>query len=197
MPRTAAAVLAICALALTASAQTPQPFPRPGGNTAPAAPPAAPPIAPRSAPAAAPPAAPRTAASAQPLPAPADVPTAASLGIPLYPTAQFLASYDAGFAQRYYLFGTTASFADVVAYYQTQLDERGDTVYREPPTHMFSGGPLPRYRSDSMAFPPSVTVKDFASGGTSGYPNPTPGAQPAQFPTIVMIVPAPPGTPQR
>jgi hypothetical protein len=193
MPRTAAAVVAICAFALTASAQTPQPFPRPGG----AAPPAAP--APQSPPAPAPasPLAPRTAPAAQPLPPPGDAPTAASLGIPLYPSAQFLASYDAGRAQRYYLFGTTASFAEVVAYYQVQLDERGDTVYKDPPTHMFTGGPLPRYRDETMAFPPSVTVKDFARGGTSGYPNPRLGAQPGQFPTIVMIVPAPPGAPVR
>jgi hypothetical protein len=120
------------------------------------------------------------------------VPGAATLGITVYPAAQFLASYDAGRGQRYYLFGTTAAFADVVGYYRTQLDDRGDLVYKEPATHMFSGGSLGRFREETMAFPPSVTVKDWTSGGSQGYPNPKPGAQPARFPTIVMIVPSPP-----
>jgi hypothetical protein len=61
---------------------------------------------------------------------------------------------------------------------------------------MFTGRPLPDYRDETMAFPPSVTVKDWTSGGSPGYPNPKPGAQPSRFPTIIMIVPAPPGTPQ-
>ena len=36
-------------------------------------------------------------------PAPPDV----NLGVPLYPGAQFLTSYDAGRGQRFYIFGTT------------------------------------------------------------------------------------------
>ena len=47
-----------------------------------------------------------------------------------------------------------------------------------------------------MAFPPSVTIKDYTFGGSPGYPNPTPGAQPERFPTIIQIVPAPSGTPR-
>ena len=35
-------------------------------------------------------------------------------GFPIYPAAQFLASYDAGRGQRYYIYGATAPFADVV-----------------------------------------------------------------------------------
>jgi hypothetical protein len=46
-----------------------------------------------------------------------------------------------------------------------------------------------------MAFPPSVTVKDYTFSGSAGYPNPTPGAQPDRFPTLIQIVPPPPGTP--
>ena len=108
----------------------------------------------------------------------------------MYPTAQFLASYDAGRGQRYYVYGTTAPFADIVTYYRTQLDERGDLVFKEPPTHMFEVG---RFREETMAFPPGVTVKDWTWGGSQGYPNPKLGAQPARFPTIIMIVPPPPG----
>jgi hypothetical protein len=115
-------------------------------------------------------------------------PTAAVLGVSVYPAAQFLASYEAGRGQRYYMFGTTATYADIVTYYRTQLMEGGDVVFKEPPTHMFDVG---RFREETMAFPPGVTVKDWTWGGSAGYPNPVPGGQPARFPTIIMIVPAP------
>lgn len=160
-----------------AAAQTPQPFPRPGATAAsrPAAPPAAP------------------SAITSPVPAAQDSGAPAALGVAIYPAAQFLASYDAGRGQRYYLFGANASFADVVLFYRTQLDERGDLVYKDPPTHMFtSDDVLGRFRAETMAFPPSVTVKDWMSGGSQGYPNPRFGAEPARFPTVIMIVPAPP-----
>ena len=111
------------------------------------------------------------------------------LGFPIYPTAQFIASYDAGRAQRYYVFGTTAPYAELVSYYRTVLKERGDQVFQQPPTHVFEIG---RFRDETMAFPPGVTIKDWTSGGSSGYPNPRPNADPARFPTIIVIVPAPP-----
>ena len=187
MVRVIAAVFSVVAVATPAQAQTPQPFPRPGAAQPhrPATPPPAP-----VAPAPAPPAA------LQPSPD-SSAPTEATLGIPLYPGSQFVASYDAGRGQRYYIFGTTAAFVDVVGYYRTQLDDRGDLVYKDPGTHMFSGGRLGRFREETMAFPPSVTVKDWTSGGSRGYPNPKPGGEPVRFPTIVMVVPAPPGTPVR
>jgi hypothetical protein len=67
-----------------------------------------------------------------------------------------------------------------------QLDERGSLVFKDPPTHMFEIG---RFREETMAFPPGVTVKDWTSGGSKGYLNPRPTGQPQRFPTIVMIVP--------
>lgn len=163
-------------------AQTPQPFPRPGAPPPPAS----------SAP---PPAAPAPAPPAASAPAPVPrvdpgAPTEATLGFPIYPTAQFIASYDAGRGQRYYIFGATTPYAEMVAYYRTVLKERGNQVFEEPPTHMFEVG---RFRDETMAFPPGVTIKDWTWGGTAGYPNPKPGGQPARFPTIIMIVPAPPG----
>jgi hypothetical protein len=181
------AALLAALMTVAGSAQTPQPFPRPGGaQQAPPRPSAPAPSPP--APAIAAPASPQ--ASADP-----NNPTAATLGVAVYPTAQFLGSYDAGRGQRYYLFGTTAAYIDVIGYYRTQTDEDGDTVFRDPPTHMFTGGRLGRFREETMAFPPSVTVKDWTSGGSQGYPNPKPGAQPARFPTVIMIVPAPPAAP--
>jgi hypothetical protein len=108
-----------------------------------------------------------------------------ALGVPIYPGAQFLSSYDAGRGQRYYIFGSSASFAELVAYYRTALKQRGELVFDVPATHEFDVG---RYREDTMAFPPGVTIKDYQSDISQGYPNPKPGAQPARFPTLIQIV---------
>jgi len=40
-----------------------------------------------------------------------------------------------------------------------------------------------------MAFPPSVTIKDYTAGGTGGFLNPKPGQSPERFPTVIQIVP--------
>jgi len=117
-------------------------------------------------------------------------PAAATVVFPIFPSSKFLGSYDAGKGQRYYLYGTTIAYADVVAFYRNELKDRGDEVFAEPPTHMFSQ----KFKEDAMAFPPGVTVKDWTYQ-SKGYPNPKIGAQPERFPTVVMIVPPPPGTP--
>ena len=162
----------------------PQPFPKPGVAQP------EPPDAPASQPVTTPT---TPVVSVQPSGAPpdraADEPDAASLGVPLYPTAQFIASYDAGRGQRFYLFGTTASYVDIVTYYRTLLDERGDVVFEIPATHVFEIG---RFREESMAFPPSITIKDYESEVSAGYPNPNPGGEPARFRTVIQIVPVPP-----
>ncbi|HEX9462598.1 MAG TPA: hypothetical protein VGB82_08360 [Alphaproteobacteria bacterium] len=168
-------VVAVCVLL----AQTPQPFPKPGG-TKPAAPPAPGAQAPQ----------PTVQAPAQPAPGPGDIPSEASLGVPVYPGAEFVGSFDAGKGQRYYLFGTNTGFPEIVNYYKTALKQKGDLVYEEPAIHEFDIG---KYREETMAFPPSVTVKDYTWGGSAGYLNPKPGRQPARFKTIIQIVPAPPG----
>jgi hypothetical protein len=154
-----------------ASAQTPVPFPKPGDPQKPA-----------------------PGAKVAPPGAPApQAPTEAMLGLPIYPTSDFIASYDAGRGQRYYIFGTNASYAEIVNYYRTVLKQRGEVVYDEPPVHMFDVG---RFREETMAFPPGVTVKDYTWGGSAGYLNPRFGAQPARYKTIIQIVPAPAGPPR-
>ena len=181
-------VAALLFSSLVAAAQTPQPFPQPGGRApAPSQParPAQPP------PAAQTPATP-AAQTAAPSPAAASdgAPTEAMLGVTIYPNAQFITSYNAGRGQRYYLFGTTASFVDLVNYYRTTLKQKGELVYEVPATQEFDVG---KFNEDTMAFPPGVTIKDFQSDVSQGYPNPKPGAQPARFPTIIQIVPVTPG----
>jgi len=170
------AVTLLLAAALAQQPPAPQPFPRSGGGQPPSRPAQPAPAEPQApAPATAP------AAEAQP-PSPSE----SQLGVTIYPGAQFLASYDAGRGQRYFLFGTTASFIDVVAFYRTALRQRGDLIFDAPATHQFDIG---RFREETMAFPPSVTVKEFQSQISEGYPNPRPNAQPARFPTVIQIVP--------
>ena len=134
------------------------------------------------------------AASRSPIarPAPAAPPAAvdkgpgeSALGVPLFPAAQFLASYNAGRGQRYYLFGTTGSFLDVVTFYRNALKQKGDLVFDAPATHEFIIG---RYREETMAFPPSVTVKDYSTSG-QGYLF-VDGTKEKRFKTIIQIVPA-------
>jgi hypothetical protein len=137
---------------------------------------------------AAPPSGPSAASLLNSLFAQEAAPADGALGVPVYPNAVFLTSYDAGRGQRYYLYGATGGFAELVAYYRTLLKNKGTQIFDEPLTHIFEVG---RYNEATMAFPPSVTIKDYTSGGATGYPNPKPGAQPERYPTIVQIVPAP------
>jgi hypothetical protein len=113
-------------------------------------------------------------------------PTEQTLGLPIYPGAQFISSYDAGRGQRFYIFGSAASFVDLVTFYRTTLKQKGDLIFDAPATHQFEVG---KFREETMAFPPGVTIKDFQSQVSQGYPNPKTGGQPARFPTIIQIVP--------
>ena len=162
------------ALMLTQQPPVPRPFPVPG-----AAAPPTPSQPAQAAPAVPPP--PRSSTGATETP-----PTEAMLGVPIFPGAQFLASYDAGRGQRYYLFGSGVAFADLVAYYRTVLKQKGEVIFEAPATHGFEVG---KYREETMAFPPGVTIKDFQSAVSEGYPNPKPGAQPARLRSIIQIVP--------
>jgi hypothetical protein len=165
-------VALVFAATLDLVAQAPQPFPQPDQT---------PPPKPQ-------PAKPTTPAPAQERkPVAGDTPTEATLGVPLYPSAQYITSYDAGRGQRFYLFGVTAPYSEIVLYYRNALKQRGNELFESPPTHQFETG---RFREETMAFPPSVTVKDYTWGGSAGYPNPKRGAQPAVFPTIIQVVPA-------
>jgi hypothetical protein len=152
----------------------PQPFPRPSApqpqkpTQAPAQPPAPPP------------------AATAPTVSNDGVPTEAMLGLPIYPGAQFIASYDAGRGQRYYIFGSAAGFVELVAFYRTILKQKGELVFEVPATHEFDVG---KFNEDTMAFPPGVTIKDYQSDISQGYPNPKRDGQPARFPTIIQIVP--------
>jgi hypothetical protein len=182
MKRAGFTVIGVLATCWLTSAQVPRPFPgRPTPpNPAPAQPQNPNPDSPAPAPA---PVAPPTDGE----------PTEATLGFPVVSNAQFVGSYDAGRGQRYYLFGSELPFAALVKYYQTALKNRGSLVFDAPATHVFEIG---RFREETMAFPPGVTIKDYTWNGSAGYMNPKRNAQPARFPSIIQIVPSPPGAPR-
>ena len=166
----------LSALAMGAQTQpVPQPFPRPSGQTG------QPPVArPTPQPPVQAPAVPTTP------PVGETAPTQEMLGVPIYPGAQFITSYNAGRGQRYYLFGSAGSFVDLVTYYRNALKQKGELIYDVPATHEFDVG---KFNEETMAFPPGVTIKDFQSEVSQGFPNPKPGGQPTRFPTIIQIVP--------
>ena len=116
------------------------------------------------------------------------VPTEATLGAPIYPSSVFLTSYDAGRGQRFYIFGSTIPYAELVAYYKTVLKQKGDELFEAPPTYQFETA---KFRDEAMAFAPSVTIKDYTYGGSAGYPNPKKDGTPVRFPSVIQIVPAP------
>jgi hypothetical protein len=120
-----------------------------------------------------------TPAAAQPAPD-------AAQGLPVYPAAQFLETFDAGRGQQYHLYGTDAAFADIVAYYKTTLKNGGRVIFQAPLMHQFDLG---RFQEETMAYPPSVVVKDYTWNGSEGYLHVT-GTKSTRYKTIIQIVPA-------
>ena len=170
---TVACALLLAAAALPLAAQrrpVPRPFPTP--ETAPV----------RPAPS------PATDAPATSPEADAAAPTEATLGVPVYPSARYVTSYDAGRGQTFHLFGVNLRFEDLVRYYSQRLDSRGRRVYDAPPIHQFETA---RFRDDRMDFRPGVTIKDYAWNGAPGYLNTAPGGDPPAFLTIIQITTLP------
>jgi len=157
----------------------PKPFPHPSG---PAAPPPAKPADPQTV------TPPATAATAAPPAArTAGRPTEADLGVRVYQGADFLDSYDAGRGQRYFLFGTNDSYADVVAFYKQQRGG-GSELFKTPPMQKFELDV--KFKEETMAFPPSVVVKDYTWNNSEGYLV-VDGTRERRYKTIIQIVPPP------
>jgi hypothetical protein len=167
----------------------PRPFPQPNQPSSP--PPATPPATtqpPTTTPARVPDQ-PASAPAVSTSPA-ATRPTERELGVPVYPTADYLDSYDAGQGQRYYLFGTNAAYADIVAYYKNVLRDSGHELFKAPAMQEFDLG---KFRDDAMAYPPSVVVKDYTwalDGGRSEGYLAFDGTKEKRYKTIIQIVPA-------
>lgn len=176
-------MVAAAGVAFAQTAPVPRPFP--GSTTAPAGTTTTKPAPPEAAaPAASQPAA---AEPAAPVPAPASPAAAAPdvAGVPIYPSAEYLETFDAGSGQRYVLYGTNLPYADTVAYYRTVLKNGGRELYRAPATHQFDIG---RFQEDRMAFPPGVVVKDYTWNNSAGYLFVS-GTTEKRYKTIIQIVP--------
>lgn len=155
----AGAMAAVLLSAVAASAQTPPPRPLPF-PTAGAAAPATPPV---------------------------QAPTDEALGAPIYPAAVFLETIDAGKGgQHYHLYGTDSSYADIVNYYKNVLRTGGRTIFQGPLMHQFELG---RFEDQTMAYQPSVVVKDYTWNGSAGYLH-VEGTNMRRFATIIQVVPA-------
>jgi hypothetical protein len=156
------------------------PVPRPFPGTTPPSTPTSKPAEPTGTPATA-------GKTAQP-PAPAQVDP--NLGAtPLYPGAEYLGSFDAGRNQRYHLYGTNAPYAEIVTYYKNVLKRGGSEISRTPAIQQFELG---RFDDETMAFPPSVVVKDYTWNSSPGYLHVV-GTTEKRFRTIIQIVPVGPG----
>lgn len=122
-------------------------------------------------------------AGPQTQPAPVD----ATLGTVMYPAAVFLETIDAGKGgQQYHLYGTDAPYVDIVNYFKATLKQGGRTLFQTPAMHQFELG---RFREETMAYPPSVVVKDYLWNGSEGYLHVS-GTTQRRYRTIIQVVPA-------
>ncbi len=113
-------------------------------------------------------------------------PAEATLGnAPVYPTAEFLESFDAGLGQRYYLYGSNTSYETIVTYYRSVLRSGGRELFKSPAMQQFDLG---RFDENRMAFPPSIVVKDYSWNNSPGYLF-VDGTTEKRFLTIIQIVP--------
>ncbi len=103
----------------------------------------------------------------------------------MYPTAEFLESFDAGQGQRYYLYGSNTGYETIVTYYRSVLRNGGREIFKTPAVHQWELG---RFDSNRMAFPPSVVVKDYSWNNSPGYLF-VEGTNEKRFVTIIQIVP--------
>jgi hypothetical protein len=177
----------LIATVVASSLQTPpvpKPFPKPGQPATTASTPATTAQPPASAPEQTP-----SRISETPGQAPAGAPTEATLGAPIYPTSEFLESFDAGRGQRYYIFGTNAAYTEIVGYYKNVMRNGGRTVFEAPAMQQWELG---KFQEQTMSFPPSIVVKDYSWNGSAGYLY-VDGAKEKRFKTVIQIVPAAPG----
>jgi len=107
--------------------------------------------------------------------------------LPIYPAAQFLEEFDAGKGQKYLIYGTNTPYDEIVTYYKNTLRNGGRELFKDPPMHQWELG---RFQSDSMAYPPSVVVKDYTWNGSAGYLH-VDGTTGTRYKTIIQIVPPP------
>ena len=163
------ATLALDAAGLHAQATTPVPKPFPTSSPTPA------PAAKPGTPAQAAPVSPQDGGNLDPRLA----------GIPIYPGAELLSSFDTGRGQWVFTLGTDMPYSDIVAYYKNQIRSSGTEIFKTPLIHQFDLG---QFRSETMVYRPGVVVKDYSTD-TQGYLHVT-GTVEKRYRTVIQIVPA-------
>jgi len=134
----------------------------------------------------------KPAPQTQKTPAPAAVPQDGGTidphlaGVPIYPGAELLSSFDGGRGQWVFTFGTDMPFSDITAYYKTQLRSSGTEVFRVPLMQQFDLG---QFKAETMTYRPGVVVKDYSSPDSQGYLH-VAGTTEKRFRTVIQIVPA-------
>jgi len=109
-----------------------------------------------------------------------------SLGIKIYPNAEYLESFDVGRGQKCYLFGTNMAFTDIVLCYKGQFrGNSGRELFKMPPVQWWDLG---SFDDKSMAMQPSVVVKDYSANDGGGYLFINGGTQ-KKYKTIIQVVP--------
>jgi hypothetical protein len=104
---------------------------------------------------------------------------------PIHPRAELLDAFDAGQGQQYIIYGTDVPYATVVDYYKQLLKSGGTELFRTPAMHRFDLG---RFDENTMAYPPSIVVKDYTWNGSPGYLH-VDGSTEKRYRTIIQVVP--------
>ena len=104
---------------------------------------------------------------------------------PIHPRAELLDAFDAGQGQQYIVYGADLPYATVVEYYKQLLRSGGTEIFRAPAMHRFDLG---RFDENTMAYPPSIVIKDYTWNGSPGYLHIN-GSTEKRYRTIIQVVP--------
>jgi hypothetical protein len=104
---------------------------------------------------------------------------------PIHPRAELLDAFDAGQGQQYIVYGADLPYVTVVDYYKQLLRTGGTEIFRAPAMHRFDLG---RFDENTMAYPPSIVIKDYTWNGSPGYLHIN-GSTEKRYRTIIQVVP--------
>jgi hypothetical protein len=108
-------------------------------------------------------------------------------GIPLYPCAVYLETFDVGTNQRLFAFGTNDAYLDVVQFYKTQLKKSGEEVSKLPAIYQFERG---AFDSGTMTQRPGIIVKDYAWPAVTDAYLHVSGTTGTRYRTVIQVIPA-------
>ena len=108
-------------------------------------------------------------------------------GIPLYPCAVYLETFEVGPGQRLFAFGTNDTYLDVVQFYKTQLKKSGEELSKMPAIYQFERG---TFDSGTMSQRPGIIVKDYAWPAVTDAYLHVSGTTGTRYRTVIQVIPA-------